>query len=191
MMKLPATTVCLVLSALALALCSSPVAQRFSPAVFAQAAALVAADNPAPAAVLEKYCITCHNEKRKTAGLMIDKLDLQRVGGDAETWEKVARKFRTHEMPPPGASRPDNATYTAVTAHLENALDVAAAAHPNPGRVAVHRLNRAEYANARLEVQQIIERPRRMIGDSLLQLRDVATQQLEDGTSTRSKRICR
>ncbi len=63
-------------------------------------------------------------------------------------WEKIARKFRTHEMPPPGAPRPDGATYAAVTAHLENALDAAAAAIPNPGRVPVHRLNRTEYANA-------------------------------------------
>ena len=64
-------------------------------------------------AVLSKYCITCHNEKRKTAGLTIDTLDLQRVGADAEVWEKIARKFRTHEMPPPGAPRPDGATYAA------------------------------------------------------------------------------
>ena len=99
-------------------------------------------------AVLSKYCITCHNDKRKTAGLMIDTLDLQRVGADAEVWEKIARKVRTHEMPPPGAPRPDNATYAAVTAHLEHALDAASAAIPNPGRVPVHRLNRTEYANA-------------------------------------------
>jgi hypothetical protein len=104
---------------------------------------------PVPAsAVLSKYCITCHSEKRKTAGLMIDALDLQRVGANAEVWEKIARKFRTHEMPPPGAPRPDAATYAAVTAHLENALDAAAGANPQGGRVPVHRLNRAEYANA-------------------------------------------
>ena len=99
-------------------------------------------------AVLSRYCVSCHNEKRKTAGLMIDKLDLQNVGADAEVWEKVARKFRTHEMPPPGAPRPDAAAYAAVTAHLESALDAAAANKPNPGRVPVHRLNRTEYANA-------------------------------------------
>jgi mono/diheme cytochrome c family protein len=103
--------------------------------------------NPA-SAVLSKYCITCHNEKRKTAGLAIDTLDLQRVGGHAETWEKVARKFRTHEMPPPGAPRPDRSTYAAVTAQLENSLDAAAAANPAHARVPVHRLNRNEYANA-------------------------------------------
>ena len=99
-------------------------------------------------AVLSKYCITCHNEKRKTAGLMIDHLDLQRVGNDAEIWEKVARKFRTHEMPPPGAPRPDAATYAAATADLESALDNAAIASHNAAKVPVHRLNRTEYANA-------------------------------------------
>ena len=98
MTKPPGTPICLALSVLALALSSSvPVAQGLSPAVGGQT----------PAAVLAKYCVTCHNETRKTAGLMIDKLDLQHVGGDAEVWEKVARKFRTHEMPPPGAARPD------------------------------------------------------------------------------------
>ena len=101
-----------------------------------------------PAAVLAKYCVTCHNETRKTAGLMIDKLDLQHVGSDAEVWEKVARKFRTHEMPPPGAPRPDSATYDAVTVHLEKELDAVVAAKPNPGHVPVHRLNRTEYTNA-------------------------------------------
>jgi hypothetical protein len=79
---------------------------------------------------------------------MIDTLDLQHVGADAEAWEKIARKFRTQEMPPPGAPRPDKATYAGMIAHLENALDAAAAASPNPGRVPVHRLNRTEYANA-------------------------------------------
>ena len=103
---------------------------------------------PPAAAVLSKYCISCHNDKRKTAGLAIDILDLQRIGSDAEVWEKIARKFRTHEMPPPGAPRPDGATYTAVTAYLEHALDAAAAANPHRTRVPVHRLNRNEYANA-------------------------------------------
>jgi hypothetical protein len=86
--------------------------------------------------------------KAKTAGLQLDSLDLEHVGDHAETWEKVARKLRTHEMPPPGLPRPDPAAYTEATAQLETALDAAASAKPNPGRVAVHRLNRAEYTNA-------------------------------------------
>ena len=127
---------------------ASPIDRGFSRAPQAQAPAGPVAQGVNAAATLSKYCVTCHNEKRKVAGLMIDKLDLQHVGADAEVWEKVARKFRTHEMPPPGASRPDKATYAAMTAHLENALDAAALANPNPGRVPVHRLNRAEYTNA-------------------------------------------
>ena len=99
-------------------------------------------------AVINKYCVTCHNEKLKTAGLLLDTLDVQHVGDHAELWEKVARKFRTGEMPPPGMPRPDKATYAEVTAQLETALDAASVANPNPGRVAVHRLNRAEYTAA-------------------------------------------
>jgi len=121
---------------------TAPVAQ--SP----QSARSAAAEPVSPAATLSKYCVSCHNEKRKVAGLMIDTLDLQQVGGDAEVWEKIARKFRTHEMPPPGMPRPDKAAYAAVTTHLESALDAAAVANPNPGRVPVHRLNRTEYTNA-------------------------------------------
>ena len=99
-------------------------------------------------ALLDKYCVTCHNERLKTAGLALDRLDPDRVEGAAEVWEKVARKLRTHEMPPPGRPRPDLATYAAATASLETSLDRASAANPNPGRVGVHRLNRTEYTNA-------------------------------------------
>ena len=100
------------------------------------------------AGVLDKYCVSCHNSRLKTAGLALDSLDLSLAGDHAEIWEKVATKFRTGEMPPPGRPRPDAATYVATTRAIESILDAAAAAKPNPGRVAVHRLNRAEYANA-------------------------------------------
>ena len=167
MTKPPGTPICLAVSALALALSSSvrvasapgSVAQGFLPAepskvvsgfsrTVARSQVTSPGDQTAPAAVLSKYCITCHNETRKTAGLTIDKLDLQHVGGDAEVWEKVARKFRTHEMPPPGAPRPDKVTYEAVATHIEKELDAAIAAKPRPGHVPVHRLNRTEYTNA-------------------------------------------
>src|SRR5438552_2822111 len=103
---------------------------------------------PGPRAVIDKYCVTCHNGKLKTAGLLLDALDPDHAGDHADVWEKVARKLRTGEMPPPGAPRPDPATYADVTAQIEAALDAVAAAKPNPGRVAVHRLNRAEYTAA-------------------------------------------
>src|ERR1700689_1386291 len=99
-------------------------------------------------ALLDRYCITCHNEKTKTGGLMLDKLDLGHPGKDAESWEKAVRKIRAGMMPPAGAPRPDRATLDAVAQKLEGELDRAAAANPNPGFTGLHRLNRAEYANA-------------------------------------------
>jgi hypothetical protein len=105
------------------------------------------AQSPARA-MLDKYCVTCHNERLKTAGLMLDKADVEHAGSAPQTWEKVLRKLKTREMPPPGSPHPDVATYTAVSDQLEKMLDAAAAANPNPGRVAVHRLNRTEYTNA-------------------------------------------
>src|SRR4029453_18565860 len=116
--------------------------------VLSAAHAVARAQAGAPRAILDQYCVTCHNEKLKTAGLLLDKADVVHPGTAAETWEKVLRKLRSGEMPPPGARRPDAATYASVIAFLENSLDESAAANPNPGRVGVHRLNRAEYTNA-------------------------------------------
>ncbi len=99
-------------------------------------------------ALLDQYCIGCHNQKLKTAGLMLDQLDLAHPGQDAETWEKVVRKVRAGMMPPSGLPRPDRAKLDAWTSKLEAELDQAAAAKPNPGRTGLHRLNRTEYTNA-------------------------------------------
>ncbi|MBF8305299.1 MAG: hypothetical protein HW398_487, partial [Acidobacteria bacterium] len=99
-------------------------------------------------ALLNRYCVVCHNERLKTAGLLLDKMDVAKVSAGPEVWEKVVRKLRTRGMPPAGAPRPDEAVYDSFAGYLENELDRAAKAHPNPGRVAVHRLNRTEYVNA-------------------------------------------
>jgi mono/diheme cytochrome c family protein len=99
-------------------------------------------------ALLDRYCITCHNERAKTAGLMLDKLDFAHPGKDAETWEKAVRKVRAGMMPPGGSPRPDRATMDAFADKLEAELDGAAAANSNPGFTGLHRLNRTEYANA-------------------------------------------
>ena len=94
--------------------------------------------------LVAKYCVACHNQKLRTANLVLDD-----ASNSAETWEKVIVKLRSRSMPPPGIRRPDNATYDAVAESLEAELDRAAAAHVNPGRTAsLHRLNRTEYANA-------------------------------------------
>src|ERR1700691_2416454 len=111
-------------------------------------AANAATDNPARELV-NKYCVSCHNQKLKTAGLALDRVDAEHPFSSQETWEKVIVKLRSRAMPPPKLPRPDNATYDKVAAWLETELDRAAAAHVNPGRTAsLHRLNRAEYANA-------------------------------------------
>ena len=99
-------------------------------------------------ATLDRYCIGCHNDRLRTAGLSLVSLDPSSVGGHVDVWERVVRKLRTHEMPPAGAARPDDATYGATAAALERTLDAHADARPRPGRVAVHRLSRTEYANA-------------------------------------------
>jgi cytochrome c551/c552 len=101
-----------------------------------------------PRALFDKYCVTCHNARLKTAGLMLDTIDVDRAGDAAEALEKVASKLRTREMPPAGAPRPDAAAYRDVITALESALDRASESQPHPGRVPVHRLNRTEYANA-------------------------------------------
>ena len=101
-----------------------------------------------PRAVLDKYCITCHNGRLKTAGLALDDLDLSRVGEHADQWEKVARKIRSGAMPPAGRPRPDKALADSAASWLEATLDTAALEHPNPGRPTLHRLNRVEYRNA-------------------------------------------
>ncbi len=99
--------------------------------------------------VVNKYCVGCHNQRLKTAGLVLDGMNFARVGDSAETWEKVIVKLRSRAMPPPGLPRPDKATYDAAAGWLESEIDKAAAAHVHPGRTAsLHRLNRAEYANA-------------------------------------------
>ena len=119
---------------------------RVSPARPAEQAAPTT-PNPARALV-SKYCVTCHNERLKTANLLLDKADDQ-IANASDTWEKVVVQLRGRSMPPVNMPRPDNATYDAVALWLETELDRAAAARPNPGRpAALHRLNRTEYANA-------------------------------------------
>ena len=98
---------------------------------------------------LNRYCVSCHNSRLKTAGLSLEALDVTQPGLDAAVWEKVVRKLRSRMMPPAGAPRPADASYDALVAHLEGSLDRAAAARPNPGRVdTFRRLSRVEYQNA-------------------------------------------
>jgi hypothetical protein len=108
---------------------------------------------PVPAsdarALFDTYCINCHNQKLRTAGLALDTLDVTDPGSNAEVWERVIAKLRAGSMPPAGMPRPPAAAYPLLAASLESDIDRAWAVHPNTGRISpVHRLNRAEYQNA-------------------------------------------
>ena len=98
--------------------------------------------------VLNNYCVGCHNERVRTAQLLLDKADVENISKEPQIWEKVVKKLRTGAMPPAGMPRPDQATYDSLATYLETALDRAAAANPDPGRPVLHRLNRVEYTNA-------------------------------------------
>ncbi len=97
---------------------------------------------------LNQYCVTCHNETLKTAGLMLDTLDTTHIPEDAPQWEKVLRKLQNRAMPPAGMPRPEENTYVELVDYITHELDSYAQTHPNPGRTVLHRLNRTEYANA-------------------------------------------
>jgi mono/diheme cytochrome c family protein len=100
-------------------------------------------------AVIGRYCATCHNDRLKTAGLVLNPTLLGQVGDNVELWEKVVVKLRTGAMPPPGASRPDQPSIDALADWLEAALDASGRQRMDPGRTAAfHRLNRTEYQNA-------------------------------------------
>src|ERR1700678_3417690 len=109
-------------------------------------AASLAYGDPSYRGVLDKYCVTCHNQRLKTGGLTLETLDLGTVPAQAEVWERVIGKLRSGTMPPAGAPRPDAATYNALASWLETQIDQAA--EPYAGRTILHRLNRSEYANA-------------------------------------------
>src|SRR5499426_956288 len=95
-------------------------------------------------ALLDQYCVTCHNDRLKTANLSLERLDLTTAGDHAELWEKVIRKLRAGVMPPPGIRRPPTAEYEALRDWLETEMDRKAATKPNPGSVVLHRMNRTE-----------------------------------------------
>src|SRR5258705_2347780 len=118
--------------------------QQRQSAPAAAAPAVAPLDNALPT----QYCTGCHNQRAKTAGLMLDSMDYSNIGKDAATWEKVVRKIKTGMMPPSGARRPERAALDAFAVGLETRLDRAAALSPNPGSPVLHRLNRTEYANA-------------------------------------------
>jgi hypothetical protein len=111
----------------------------------------------------DKYCIGCHNAKLSTAGVSLQGINFSDTGSNAGVMERVIRKVHSGEMPPAGIPRPPAAVAANFTGTLETTLDRAAASHPNPGRPAVHRLNRAEYSNVIRDVLALDIQPGSML----------------------------
>jgi len=102
----------------------------------------------APGSLTQQYCQTCHNNRLKTGGLTLEGLSPADAAAHPEIWEKVVLKLRGGMMPPQGMPRPDQPTLERFTVNLEQTLNRAALAAPDPGHKPVHRLNRTEYGNA-------------------------------------------
>ena len=127
----------------------APIASAQTPAPAASAASAASASVASVREALDRFCVRCHNDRTRTAGLALDTHDLAHVGADAETWERVIVKLRARTMPPAGSPRPAGDTYGAVASWLETEIDTLALATPDPGRgETFHRLNRAEYRAA-------------------------------------------
>ena len=148
-------------------------AAAFSPATPLRAAGAQQPDAPGAAATaradINRYCVTCHNQRLKTGGLTLDTLDLDDVARDGETWDKVLRKLRSRAMPPAGGQRPDDTTYKRLVAYLESAFDRHATLRPAPGHSAqFRRLTRTEYANAVRDLLALEQLPRELDLTTLL-----------------------
>ena len=139
------------------------------PSAQAPAAQAPSAPAAASAAVLKQYCATCHNERLKSGGFVIDPAAVANVSSGADRWEKVVRKLRTQSMPPPGAPRPDAAGYDRVATFLETELDRTEAVRPHLGKLPLtHRLSRTEYRNAVRDLLALESLPREVGVDYLL-----------------------
>src|SRR5678815_3363531 len=137
--------------------------------VVAQVPAAAATPGTSSAAVLKQYCATCHSDRVKAGGLVIDPAAVSNVGTDADRWEKVVRKLRTQAMPPPGAPRPDAASYERVASFLESELDRVETAKPHLGKLPLaHRLSRTEYRNAVRDLLALESLPSEVSVDYLL-----------------------
>jgi hypothetical protein len=146
-------------------------------------------------ALINQYCVGCHNERVKSGGLALNTLDPGKVADNPEAWEKVLRKVRTRFMPPIGRPRPDEAGYDALVSYLETSLDTMAASTPNPGRTdTFHRLNRTEYQNAvrdllslEVELASILPRDDSSYGFDNVAVRELSPTLLERYLSVAEK----
>ena len=120
-------------------------------------AARSAADAERHLATITQYCVACHNDRTKAAGVSFQGVTAASIGEHAETWEKALRKLRGRQMPPPGSRQPDQKEIDAFVAWMEATLDAqpalsadakASALRPRAGYVPIQRLTRTEFGAA-------------------------------------------
>jgi mono/diheme cytochrome c family protein len=113
-----------------------------------QAPATAAGAPETPQAVVTRSCATCHNDRTRSGNLSLQSFDVSSAGAQLETAEKMIRKLRAGQMPPPGSRRPSDALLDGLADALEAQADAHAASDPAPGRRTFQRLNRAEYTRS-------------------------------------------
>ena len=96
-------------------------------------------------AVVQAYCVRCHNDRMLRGNLSLEGFTLDTAEETGDIAEMMIRKLRAGMMPPPGARRPPGDSLLVLVESLEAHMDEAAAANPNPGGRTFQRLNRAEY----------------------------------------------
>jgi len=107
------------------------------------------------AALVDQYCVVCHNATLKTGGLELDAYDVNDIGAHPDIWERVLRKLRANAMPPTGMPRPDEIRFAKFEEDVASTLNTLALTNPNPGRTPTFsRLNRLQYQNA---IRDILE----------------------------------
>jgi mono/diheme cytochrome c family protein len=123
-------------------------------------AARAAGDAERHLATITQYCVACHNDRTKAAGVSFQGVTAASIGEHAETWEKALRKLRGRQMPPPGSRQPDQREIDAFVAWMEATLDAqpalsalsadakASALRPRAGHVPIQRLTRTEFGAA-------------------------------------------
>ncbi len=141
----------------------APAIDAEAPQAPAAAAQQPMTSRPSTRVFLDTYCVTCHNQRLKTADLTLDGLDPSTPGDHVAVWEKVIRKVRTKAMPPQSARQPDSTAAVSFVTAVEGALDDASRRSPDPGRTpAVRRLNRTEYKNAIRDLLALDDFPKEM-----------------------------
>ncbi len=98
---------------------------------------------------IKAYCLRCHSGDRPRADLKLDIFKNESLAIEhREIWQKVANQIRSGEMPPAGRKQPQEPEKEVVLAWIDGTVNqVDCNLPPDPGRVTIRRLNRAEYNN--------------------------------------------